>query len=78
MSTSDDLDGLLAQHEALRQKMPHAWNAFFGRFGSLRSVQLEAIPPILSCKNVLVTAPTAGGKTEAVIAPICERVSRHR
>jgi len=78
MSTADDLDMLLAQHEALRQRMPHAWNAFFGRFGCLRAVQLAAIPPILSCKNVLVTAPTAGGKTEAVIAPICERIARHR
>ena len=59
MSNADDLDELIAQYRDIRQQMPHAWNAFFARFGSLRAVQLQAIPPILSCKNVLVTAPTA-------------------
>jgi len=78
MSNADDIDELLARHRELRQKMPHAWNAFFARFGTLRPVQLQAILPILSCKNVLVTAPTAGGKTEAVIAPICERIVRNK
>ena len=78
MSTSDDLDHLLNEHRGIRQRMPYAWNAFFARFGTLRPIQLTAIPPILDGKNVLVTAPTAGGKTEAVIAPICERMSRSR
>ena len=78
MSTGDYLEDMLAQHRDIQRRMPHAWNAFFARFGTLRPVQLQAILPILSCRNVLVTAPTAGGKTEAVIAPICERIAQHR
>lgn len=77
MDTPSDLDALLAQHRDLRQRMPHAWNAFFARFGSLRPIQLQAIPPILSRKNVLVTAPTAGGKTEAVLAPLAEHIAQN-
>lgn len=78
MDTTNDLDGLLAQHRDIRQQMPHAWNAFFARFGSLRPIQLQAIPPILSRKSVLVTAPTAGGKTEAVIAPVAEHIAKNK
>jgi ATP-dependent Lhr-like helicase len=58
--------------------MPRAWNAFFAGFGNLRPVQLQAMPVVLSGRNVLVTAPTAGGKTEAVLAPVCERLARDR
>ncbi len=78
MNTTDELDDLLNEHRAIQRMMPHAWNAFFAGFGSLRPIQLQAMPPILSGKNVLVTAPTAGGKTQAVLAPICERLARHR
>lgn len=77
MNTTDDLDNVLNLHRTIQGMMPHAWNAFFAGFGSLRPVQLQAMPPILSGKNVLVTAPTAGGKTQAVLAPICERLARH-
>ena len=78
MNATDDLDDLLNQHRTLQRMMPHAWNAFFAGFGSLRPIQLQAMPPILSGKNVLVTAPTAGGKTQAVLAPICERLAQQR
>src|SRR4051794_26461413 len=74
MSDSSEVDQLIAQHRALRDQMPRAWNPFFARFGSLRAVQLAAMPPILIGKNALITAPTAGGKTEAVIAPVCQRL----
>lgn len=74
----DDLDDLRKQHQSLRASMPHAWNAFFARFGSLRPIQLASMPSILSGKSALVTAPTAGGKTEAIAAPICELMARHR
>lgn len=78
MGADDNLDALLEEHRALRQKMPCAWNAFFARFGSLRPIQLKAIPAILDGKNLLVTAPTAGGKTEAAAAPVCERLLQRR
>jgi len=64
----------LALHVELRQLLATSWNAFFARFGCLRPVQLAAIAPIAAGNSVLVTAPTAGGKTEAVVAPICERL----
>lgn len=78
MEPNSDLDLLLDQHRSLRHLMPVAWNAFFASFGVLRPVQLQAMPVILKGINVLVTAPTAGGKTEAVVAPLCERLIRSR
>lgn len=78
MEQSDDLELQLHQHRTLRHAMPVTWNPFFGSFGSLRPVQLQAMPVILNGTNVLVTAPTAGGKTEAVMAPVCERLIRYQ
>lgn len=74
MTDFNAIESDLARHVELRQQLGRSWNAFFARFGSLRPVQLAAIPPILAGNNVLVTAPTAGGKTEAVVAPVCERL----
>jgi ATP-dependent Lhr-like helicase len=53
--------------------LQHAWSPFFTRHGSLTPVQQQAIPFILAGHNTLVIAPTASGKTEAVIAPLLER-----
>lgn len=68
-----------AQHDC-REILHHSWYAFFGRFGNLRPVQIDAIPPIVAGKNVLVGAATASGKTEAVVAPLVERIlaARHK
>lgn len=71
-------DRHLQEQRKIRQLLTSSWSAFFARFGALRPVQLAAIPAILSGKDVLVTAPTAGGKTEAVAAPICERLVSNR
>ena len=64
----------MTDERQIRSLLPHSWHPFFGRFGRLRDIQLEAVPPIVKGENVLVGAPTASGKTEAVIAPLAERV----
>ncbi len=73
-----DIDELLEQHRTLRASLPNVWNAFFARFGQLRPIQAAAIPQIIAGRDLLVSAPTAGGKTEAVAAPICENAIRER
>ena len=77
-SERDDLERLLAEHQAIRLALPNAWNPFFARFGRLRPVQLAVIPRLLTGADLFLTAPTASGKTEAVIAPLCERLVRNR
>jgi ATP-dependent helicase Lhr and Lhr-like helicase len=77
-NTAAQLDAFLEQHRQLREALPAAWNAFFARFGVLRVGQLATIPKVLTGENVLLTAPTAGGKTEAVMAPVCEQVVQGR
>ncbi len=49
------------------------WLPFFGRFGRLTAIQQATIPRVLAGANVIVAAPTGAGKTEAVLAPLCER-----
>ena len=61
----------------VRGLLPHTWHAFFGRFGRLTPIQGQAVPPIAGGQSVLVVAPTASGKTEAVVAPLLERVYDH-
>lgn len=48
------------------------WRVFFSRFGRLLPVQEAVIPAVLAGRNVIVCSPTATGKTEAVVAPVCE------
>jgi ATP-dependent Lhr-like helicase len=54
--------------------LSRCWQAFFGRFGRLTAVQLESIPVILSGSNAVIISPAASGKTEAVVAPVVERL----
>jgi ATP-dependent Lhr-like helicase len=44
----------------------------------LRSTQLDAIDPILDGQDVLLLAPTAGGKTEAAVFPLLSRMLAER
>lgn len=57
----------------IRKKLPYTHKIFFP-FPKLTDVQKQTIPLILSKKNALIISPTASGKTEAVISPICERM----
>lgn len=59
-------------HSALQYHVVNSlgWN-------SLRPTQLQAIDPVLSGKNCLLLAPTAGGKTEAAIIPVLSRMLTH-
>ncbi len=57
----------------IRKKLPYTHRIFFP-FPKLTDVQEQTIPVILSKKNALIISPTASGKTEAVISPICERM----
>ena len=58
----------------IRDKLLKTNRVFFSRFPSLTDVQNKTIPKILEGQNCLIISPTASGKTEAVIAPICERI----
>ncbi|MBM3856212.1 MAG: DEAD/DEAH box helicase, partial [Verrucomicrobia bacterium] len=67
MSAFDRLDSLV-QH--------HIVNSIGWR--SLRPLQEHSIDPILDGKHCLLLAPTAGGKTEAVIFPLLSRMVAER
>lgn len=58
----------------IKNHLKHTWSVFFSHFFRLTPVQEAAIPPILEGKNVIICSPTASGKTEAVIAPLVERL----
>jgi ATP-dependent Lhr-like helicase len=62
------------QVREIRRGLGAVWGPFFGGFGRLTPVQLEAIPPVLAGRDVVVTAPSAAGKTEAVLAPLARRL----
>ena len=61
---------------AAKRALRHTWHPFFARFGRITGTQASAILPIYNGADVLLSAPTATGKTEAVCAPILERVLR--
>jgi ATP-dependent Lhr-like helicase len=59
-------------HPDLRQWI---WNQ---KWRALRPIQRDAIPVVLTrTQDVLVTAPTAGGKTEAAYIPILSDLATH-
>ena len=61
----------------LKKRLGRTWAAFFERHGNFTSIQLAAIPVLLDGENAMVCAPTASGKTEAVIVPLIERHCLH-
>jgi ATP-dependent Lhr-like helicase len=62
---------------ALKARLPRTWPAFFERHGNFTAAQLAAIPALLDGHNVVISAPTASGKTEAAMAPLVECHCRH-
>lgn len=63
----------LARDRAIARGLARTWDPFFARFGRLTAPQRAAIPPILAGADVLLSAATASGKTEAACAPLVER-----
>ncbi|TVR04430.1 MAG: DEAD/DEAH box helicase [Deltaproteobacteria bacterium] len=58
---------------ALRSAMLRTWYPFFGRFAKLTPTQRASMPGLLRGESLLLVAPTASGKTEALLAPLIER-----
>ena len=58
----------------IKRSLARTWLPFFSRFGRLAQVQVQTIPEILKGENVVVISPSASGKTEAVVAPVVERL----
>jgi ATP-dependent helicase Lhr and Lhr-like helicase len=50
-------------------------SAFYGQFQKLRSIQDETIQPVFQNRNVILSAGTGSGKTEAILAPL---ISKYR
>lgn len=70
-SLSCDVSGFDNLHPAIQFHVVNTlgWNR-------LRTLQDEAIDPILAGHHTLLLAPTAGGKTEAAVFPALTRVAR--
>ena len=62
------------EQAALREIIPRSFDAFFDRFPKLLPIQRGAIRPLALGLDVLLAAPTAGGKTEACVAPMLQRL----
>lgn len=62
----------------VRAALPRAFGPFLSRFPSLTTIQANAIPALAKGMDAVVVAPAASGKTEAVLAPLCERLLSHR
>ncbi len=64
--------GSIAHQRELKGRLPHTWDALFGRFGRFTGIQALAIDPLLAGKNCVLVSATASGKTEAALAPLIE------
>jgi ATP-dependent Lhr-like helicase len=58
----------------LKKRLKRTWITFFGRYGRLLPIQEKTIPVVLDRRNAIIVSSTASGKTEAVIAPLIERL----
>lgn len=61
--------------QVFEQLAPEIQRWFYDQnWRSLKEIQEKAIPPIMAGGDVIVAAPTAGGKTEAAFLPCISRV----
>ncbi|MFO7675818.1 MAG: DEAD/DEAH box helicase [bacterium] len=65
---------IAADPQAIRQQLRRTWFPFFSRFGQLTRIQELAIPRVLRGESLVLISPAATGKTEAVAAPLIERI----
>lgn len=56
-----------------RALLSRTYAALLARHGGPNEVQLAAADPLLEGRDVLICAPTASGKTEAYLGPVCQR-----
>jgi ATP-dependent Lhr-like helicase len=70
MSEQTAFDAFAALHPAVQY---HLANTL--QWPGLRPLQSEAVEPVLTGKDCLLLAPTAGGKTEAAILPLLTRMA---
>jgi ATP-dependent Lhr-like helicase len=54
---------------------PEVGGVFFGQFSGLRPMQVAAIESLCAGRNIVLSAGTGSGKTEAVVAPL---ISQYR
>lgn len=64
----------IKEQRAIKRELFRTYPAFFARFGCLTEIQQESIPRILQGESLVVVSPAASGKTEAVVAPLVERL----
>ncbi len=57
-----------------RQLLRRTWPVFFRRYGRLLPIQTAALAAVAAGRNTVISAPAAAGKTEAVFAPLLERM----
>jgi len=65
-------------HQIIKRRLRRTWDPFFRRFRRLNPIQIQAIPVVLQRKNAILVSSTASGKTEAVLAPLCELILSER
>jgi len=62
----------------LKKKLKRTWITFFVRYGKFLPIQVKTIPIVLNGKDAIVVSSTASGKTEAVVAPLIERLLKEK
>ena len=62
------------ENQDIKRLLKRTWYAFFSREGNFSPARKMIILTVLEGKNALIEAPETGGISEAVLAPLCEKV----